>query len=87
MREFSNFWFRLQYGLYSGFVGCFVYILFGGTKDVTIGPTAVMAIMTLNYMNGKPAEYAVVLAFLTGIVTLLMGVFQLGEYCNSELDD
>ena len=69
-----------QYGLYSGFVGCFVYILFGGTKDVTIGPTAVMAIMTLNYMSGKPAEYAVVLAFLTGIVTLLMGVFQLGEY-------
>ena len=47
---------------------------------MTIGPTAVMAIMTLNYMSGKPAEYAVVLAFLTGIVTLLMGVFQLGEY-------
>lgn len=26
-----------QYGLYSAFMGCFTYILFGGTKDVTIG--------------------------------------------------
>lgn len=26
-----------QYGLYSGFMGCFVYLLFGSCKDVTIG--------------------------------------------------
>ncbi|CAG7835167.1 unnamed protein product [Allacma fusca] len=70
------------YGLYSGFVGCFVYIFFGGTKDVTIGPTAVMAIITLNYTVGKPPEYAVLLAFLTGIVTLCMGLFQLGFIVN-----
>lgn len=26
-----------QYGLYSGFVGSFVYFVFGSSKDVTIG--------------------------------------------------
>lgn len=26
-----------QYGLYSGFIGCFVYLVFGSAKDVTIG--------------------------------------------------
>lgn len=26
-----------QYGLYSGFIGCFVYLFFGSAKDVTIG--------------------------------------------------
>lgn len=26
-----------QYGLYSGFVGSFVYLVFGSSKDVTIG--------------------------------------------------
>lgn len=26
-----------QYGLYSGFVGSFVYLIFGSSKDVTIG--------------------------------------------------
>lgn len=26
-----------QYGLYSAFMGCFVYIIFGTCKDVTVG--------------------------------------------------
>ncbi|ODN04448.1 Sodium-independent sulfate anion transporter [Orchesella cincta] len=41
-----------QYGLYSAFIGCFVYIVVGSTKEITIGPTAVMAIITLSYING-----------------------------------
>lgn len=28
-----------QYGLYSGFIGSFVYLIFGSSKDVTIGKT------------------------------------------------
>ena len=35
-----------QYGLYSAFMGCFVYCVFGSSKDITIGPTAIMALMT-----------------------------------------
>ncbi len=47
--------------------------------QVTIGPTAVMAIITFTYTHGKPASFSVILCFLTGIVTLLMGIFQLGK--------
>jgi hypothetical protein len=41
------------YGLYSSFVGPFVYILFGGTKAITIGPTAIQSILTNKYTFGK----------------------------------
>jgi sodium-independent sulfate anion transporter 11 len=59
-------------------MGCFVYILFGSTQAITIGPTAIVAIITMTYAQGKPPEYAVLLCFATGIVTLLMGICQLG---------
>lgn len=58
---------------------CFVYILVGSTQAITIGPTAIMAIMTLSYAQGKPPEYAVLLCFVTGVITLLMGLLQLGK--------
>ncbi|EDO34158.1 predicted protein, partial [Nematostella vectensis] len=32
-----------QYGLYSAFMGCFVYCVFGTSKDITLGPTAIMS--------------------------------------------
>lgn len=31
-----------QYGLYSGFIGCFVYLVFGSAKDVTIGELVIV---------------------------------------------
>lgn len=70
---------RFQYGLYSAFVGCFVYIIFGTCKDITIGPTALMALMTYQQVDGRNTDYAVLLCFMTGIVQLLMSVLNLGE--------
>jgi len=66
-----------QYGLYSAFMGCFVYCLFGSAKDITIGPTAIMALMTNTYAQYGP-QYAVLLSFLSGIIILLCGLLQLG---------
>lgn len=66
-----------QYGLYSAFMGCFTYCVFGSAKDVTIGPTAIMALMTNTYAQYGP-EYAVLLSFLAGFVILLCGLFRLG---------
>ncbi|KAJ8959231.1 hypothetical protein NQ318_022494 [Aromia moschata] len=40
-----------QYGLYSGFMGCFVYFIFGSCKDLNIGPTAIMALMIQPYVT------------------------------------
>ncbi|XP_021956171.1 sodium-independent sulfate anion transporter [Folsomia candida] len=70
------------YGLYSSFVGPFVYILFGGTKAITIGPTAIQSILTNKYTFGKPPEYAVFLCAVTAVVTMIMGVFKMGFIAN-----
>lgn len=59
-------------------MGCFVYALLGSCKDITIGPTALMALMTYQQVIGRNADFAVLLAFLTGCVQLLMALLQLG---------
>ncbi|XP_069685809.1 sodium-independent sulfate anion transporter isoform X3 [Periplaneta americana] len=67
-----------QYGLYSAFVGCFVYVVFGSCKDITIGPTALMALMTYQQVIGRNVDFAILLCFLTGCVQMLMAVLHLG---------
>ncbi|XP_051015134.1 LOW QUALITY PROTEIN: sodium-independent sulfate anion transporter [Acomys russatus] len=66
-----------QYGLYSAFTGCFVYLFLGTSRDVTLGPTAVMSLLVSLYTFREPA-YAVLLAFLSGCVQLAMGLLHLG---------
>lgn len=66
-----------QYGLYSAFMGCFTYCVFGSAKDITIGPTAIMALMTNTYAQYGP-QYAVLLSFLAGIIILICGLLRLG---------
>lgn len=66
-----------QYGLYAAFMGSFVYIFFGTVKEVSVGATSLMSLLTLQYTLGKPPEYAVILAFIAGCVELLMGLFRL----------
>ncbi|PSN38149.1 Sodium-independent sulfate anion transporter [Blattella germanica] len=39
-----------QYGLYSAFMSSFTYIILGSCKDITIGPTAIMGIMTQGFV-------------------------------------
>ncbi|NXL20420.1 S2611 protein, partial [Setophaga kirtlandii] len=67
----------LQYGLYSSFMGCFVYCLLGTAKDVTLGPTAIMSLLVSSYASHQPA-CAVLLAFLSGCIQLAMGLLRLG---------
>eukprot|EP00055_Hartaetosiga_balthica_P014795 m.83420 g.83420 ORF g.83420 m.83420 type:complete len:664 (-) comp8689_c0_seq1:228-2219(-) len=71
-----------QYGLYSAFMGCFVYIFMGTAKDITLGPTAIMSLMTASnsdQINGKTIpEHAIFLTFMAGLIQLAMGIFRLG---------
>lgn len=67
-----------QYGLYTSFMGCFIYALLGSCKDMAVGPTSIMAIITAPFVAEGGAQYAVLLAFLVGCVQLLFGVLNLG---------
>lgn len=67
-----------QYGLYSSFMACFVYTIFGSCKDSPVGPTAIAAILTRENLHGNGPPFAVLLCFLSGCVELLMGILQLG---------
>lgn len=70
-----------QYGLYSAFVGGVVYALLGGCREVTIGPTALLALMTSRHtgLGGISGPHlAVLLCFLSGIVELIMALLKLG---------
>ncbi len=59
-------------------MGCFAYCIFGSTKDITVGPTAIMAIMTAEHASNAGPTMAVLLTFLSGLIILLLGLLQLG---------
>ncbi|ALC44993.1 CG6928 [Drosophila busckii] len=70
-----------QYGLYSAFVGGIVYALLGSCRQVTIGPTALLALMTSRHtglgLDSGPA-YGILLCLISGIIELAMAVLKLG---------
>lgn len=67
-----------QYGLYSAFMGSLIYVVLGTVKEVSIGPTSLMSILTVSYTYEKPVEYVIIMTFVCGCVEFLMGVFKLG---------
>lgn len=67
-----------QYGLYTSFMGCFVYALLGSCKDVAVGPTSIMAIIVAPYVMIGGIKYPIILAFLSGCIQLLFGILNLG---------
>ncbi|XP_022257404.1 sodium-independent sulfate anion transporter-like [Limulus polyphemus] len=71
-----------QYGLYTAFMGCFMYVIFGSCKDLTIGPTAIMSIITSEHVLTGGVSYSVLLTFLCGCIQLLMGFLNLGFLIN-----
>ncbi|GBE82467.1 Probable sulfate permease [Sparassis crispa] len=76
-----------QYGLYSAFVGTFVYCLFATSKDVSIGPVAVMS-LTVSQIIARvnkahpnvwsSPQIATTLAFICGWITFGLGILRLG---------
>lgn len=66
-----------QIGLYSSIFPGIVYAIFGSCKDVTVGPTAILAALLAKYVAQSP-DFAYLAAFLSGFVILLLGILQLG---------
>lgn len=66
-----------EYGLNAGLLGGFVYLIFGSVKDITVGPTAIIAAMISQYVDYS-SDFAVLATFLAGIVEFLMGALNFG---------
>ncbi|XP_022063682.2 sodium-independent sulfate anion transporter [Acanthochromis polyacanthus] len=67
----------VQYGLYSAFMGGFIYTLLGTSKDVTLGPTAIMSLLCSSVVGGHP-QRAVLLTLLCGLIQAVMALLRLG---------
>lgn len=77
-----------EYGLYASFVGVFIYCFFATSKDVSIGPVAVMSLQvgrTIIKVTEKYPQYAkdgpligITLSLLCGSVALGLGLLRLG---------
>ncbi|KAJ7349479.1 sulfate permease [Mycena albidolilacea] len=77
-----------QYGLYSSFVGVTVYCLFATSKDVSIGPVAVVSLIMSQIIGRVSAahpgqwespEIATTVAFICGFIVLGVGLLRLGR--------
>lgn len=67
-----------QYGLYSAFMGGFAYCLLGSSKDLAVGPAAIMALMAGAFGRKNDPNFAITLSLFCGVVLLFMGVLSLG---------
>ncbi|RDA92702.1 hypothetical protein CP533_3699 [Ophiocordyceps camponoti-saundersi (nom. inval.)] len=76
----------VEYGLYTSFMGVVVYWAFATSKDITIGPVAVMSLITGNVVLRAREEIpeveghvvASALALITGLIILILGLARLG---------
>lgn len=66
-------------------MGLFTYAVFGSVNETSIGPTAVLALMTFSYAHEGGPAYAALLSFLTGLVELVAGILNLGMISISSL--
>lgn len=76
-----------EYGLYSSFVGVLIYCFFATSKDVSIGPVAVMSLIVAQVIkhveHAHPKQWsgptiASTLAFITGFIVLGIGLLRIG---------
>ncbi|XP_030592114.1 sodium-independent sulfate anion transporter isoform X1 [Archocentrus centrarchus] len=67
----------VQFGLYSAFMGGFIYTFLGTSKDVTLGPTAIMSLLCFSVVGGQPHR-AVLLSLLCGVIQAVMALLRLG---------
>ncbi|KAJ2699645.1 hypothetical protein FB645_005261 [Coemansia sp. IMI 203386] len=77
-----------EFGLYSSFVGCAMYFMFATSKDITIGPVAVMSTLMGNILTDvmphlpeyadKPYLVAGCMSVVLGCIVTAIGLLRLG---------
>ena len=78
-----------QVGLYASIFGLSIYALFGTSNTLSVGPVAVLSLMTAAALGklgiSDPSQLvaaALTLAFLSGVFLLLLGLTRLGFMAN-----
>lgn len=77
-----------EMGLYASILPLLVYTLFGSSRVLSVGPVAVMSLMTaaaLGSLSLSPQDYAgaaMTLAFMVGALLFLLGLLKLGFVAN-----
>lgn len=78
-----------EIGLYASILPLIAYAIFGTSRTLAVGPVAVVSLMTLTAASAiaapGSAEFiaaALILAFLSGLFLLLLGIFKLGFLAN-----
>ncbi|UWQ12449.1 sulfate permease [Aliiroseovarius crassostreae] len=78
-----------EMGLYASILPLIAYAIFGSSRALAVGPVAVVSLMTAAAIGklglSDPAQIALAamtLAFLSGGILLIMGVFRLGFLAN-----
>jgi SulP family sulfate permease len=78
-----------QVGLYASIFGLAIYALFGTSNTLSVGPVAVLSLMTAAALAklgiSDPSQLvaaAMTLAFLSGVFLLLLGLMRLGFMAN-----
>lgn len=60
-------------------MGGFIYCIFGGCKDINMGPTAIMALFVQSSVATMGPSGAILITFLSGIFIFMAGILQLGK--------
>ncbi|BFZ55559.1 hypothetical protein PYCC9005_002600 [Savitreella phatthalungensis] len=72
----------VQYGLFAAYLPPIIYAVTGTSKDLTVGPTAVVSLLTAETIRSLPNQNAVTvalaLAFMVGVYSLALGLLHLG---------
>jgi len=62
-------------------MGSFVYMLLGSTQSVTIGPSSILCLLAYDAVSEMGPGAAVLMAFLCGCASLLVGLLNFGNFC------
>jgi len=73
-------------GLYASIIPLLIYALFGTSRQLAVGPVAIVSLMTATGIGGVISDasietyiaYAVLLALMVGIIQLAMGIAKVG---------
>jgi SulP family sulfate permease len=76
-----------EVGLYAGTVPVAVYAIFGSSLHLSVGPVALVSLLTLSAVSsaappGKEVETAGLLALMVGATSLVMGLARIGFLVN-----